>query len=59
MKKILMAIASLAMACGIGFAAVGCGNSDASVGCGREASSGTREAFAKIVANADGKTLEE
>ena len=59
MKKILMAIASAALACSIGFAAVGCGNSDAIVVCGREASSGTREAFDKIVANADGKTLEE
>ena len=58
MKKILMAILSLALALGIGFAAVGCGANDAIVVCGREASSGTREAFDKIVAK-DGKTLEK
>lgn len=58
MKKILIAILSIAMACGIGFAAVGCNSEakDAIVVCGREASSGTREAFDKIVAK-DGKTL--
>ena len=61
MKKILLAVMSLVLACGIGFAAVGCnsnGGSDAIVVCGREASSGTREAFDKKVAK-DGKTLEE
>ena len=59
MKKILMAILSLALACGIGVAAVGCGGRDAIVVIGREASSGTREAFDKIVANANGDKLED
>ncbi len=57
MKKILMAILSLALACGIGLAAVGCGGGDTIVVCGREASSGTREAFDKVAANAAGDTL--
>lgn len=49
MKKILMAIASAAMACGIGFAAVGCGsNGDISV-YNREDGSGTRDAFLELL----------
>ena len=59
MKKILMAILSLALACGIGVAAVGCGGSDAIVVCGREAASGTREAYDKVAANAAGDTLDD
>lgn len=49
MKKILMAIASAALACGIGFAAVGCGsNGDISV-YNREDGSGTRDAFLELL----------
>ena len=49
MKKILMAAASLALACGIGFAAVGCGGSgDISV-YNREDGSGTRDAFLELL----------
>ena len=61
MKKILLAIMSLAMACGIGVAAVGCGGngSDSIVVIGREASSGTREAFDKAVVNAEGESLDD
>ena len=48
MKKILMAIASLAMACGIGFAAVGCGNSGDIRVVSRDEGSGTRSAFTEL-----------
>lgn len=49
MKKILMAIASAALACGIGLAAVGCGGSgDISV-YNREDGSGTRDAFLELL----------
>lgn len=49
MKKILMAIASAALACSIGFAAVGCGsNGDISV-YNREDGSGTRDAFLELL----------
>ena len=49
MKKILMAVASAVLACGIGFAAVGCGsNGDISV-YNREDGSGTRDAFLELL----------
>ena len=48
MKKILMAIASAALACGIGFAAVGCGNSGDILVVSREEGSGTRSAFTEL-----------
>lgn len=49
MKKILMAIASAALACSIGIAAVGCGsNGDISV-YNREDGSGTRDAFLELL----------
>lgn len=54
-----MAILSGVLAVGIGVAAVGCGGGNSIVVCGREASSGTREAFDKVVANAEGTTLED
>lgn len=59
MKKIILAILSLALALGIGFAAVGCAGGDTIVVCGREASSGTREAFDKVAQNAEGESLED
>ena len=45
MKKIILAAASIAMACGIGFAAVGCGTKGDIVVISRESGSGTRGAF--------------
>lgn len=49
MKKILMAVASAVLACGIGVAAVGCGsNGDISV-YNREDGSGTRDAFLELL----------
>lgn len=49
MKKILMAVASTVLACGIGVAAVGCGsNGDISV-YNREDGSGTRDAFLELL----------
>ena len=49
MKKIIMAIASTVLACGIGFAAVGCSDSgDISV-YNRESGSGTRDAFLELL----------
>lgn len=49
MKKILLAVASTVLACGIGFAAVGCGNNgDISV-YNREDGSGTRDAFLELL----------
>mgnify|MGYP002560833248 CR=1 FL=1 len=49
MKKILLAVASTVLACGIGVAAVGCGNnSDISV-YNREDGSGTRDAFLELL----------
>ena len=49
MKKILMAVASAVLACGIGFAAVGCSsNGDISV-YNREDGSGTRDAFLELL----------
>ena len=49
MKKILMAVASAVLACGIGFATVGCGsNGDISV-YNREDGSGTRDAFLELL----------
>ena len=49
MKKILLAVASTVLACGIGFAAVGCGsNGDISV-YNREDGSGTRDAFLELL----------
>lgn len=49
MKKIFMAIASLALACGIGVAAVGCGGGDAINVYNRESGSGTRDAFLELL----------
>lgn len=48
MKKILMAIASAALACGIGFAAVGCGSNGDILVVSREEGSGTRSAFTEL-----------
>ena len=49
MKKILLAVASTVLACGIGVAAVGCGsNGDISV-YNREDGSGTRDAFLELL----------
>lgn len=48
MKKIIMAIASAALACSIGFAAVGCGNSGDILVVSREEGSGTRSAFTEL-----------
>ena len=50
MKKFLLAVMSLVLACGIGFAAVGC-NSDGGdiVVVSRESGSGTRDGFEDVV----------
>lgn len=52
MKKFLLAVMSLVLACGIGFAAVGCNNGntaeDAIVVITREPGSGTRSAFIEL-----------
>ena len=52
MKKFLLAVMSLVLACGIGFAAVGCNNGDtaedAIVVVTREPGSGTRSAFIEL-----------
>lgn len=65
MKKILMAILCVAMACGIGFAAVGCGGekmSDTIAVITRESGSGTRGAFIELTGveqkNAEGKKVD-
>lgn len=66
MKKILMAILCVAMACGIGFAAVGCGGTETMSGTiaviTREASSGTRGAFIELTGiqaeDADGNKVD-
>lgn len=58
MKKILMAIASAALACGIGFAAVGCGAQLGDINVyNRESGSGTRDAFLELVGIKDETTL--
>ena len=49
MKKIIMAVASAAVACCIGFAAVGCGGSQLITVFNRESGSGTRGAFTDIL----------
>ncbi len=49
MKKIFMAIASVVLACGIGFAAVGCGASDTINVYNRDSASGTRAAFIELL----------
>lgn len=54
MKKILLAVASTVLACGIGFAAVGCGaNEDSITVVNRTAGSGTRDAFLEIIGITD------
>lgn len=65
MKKILMAILCVAMACGIGVAAVGCGGekmSDTIAVITRESGSGTRGAFIELTGveqkNAEGKKVD-
>lgn len=66
MKKILMAILCVAMACGIGVAAVGCGGeekmSDTIAVITRESGSGTRGAFIELTGveqkDADGKKVD-
>lgn len=65
MKKILMAILCVALACGIGVAAVGCGGekmSDTIAVITRESGSGTRGAFIELTGvekkDADGKKVD-
>lgn len=54
MKKILLAVASTVLACGIGVAAVGCGaNGDSITVVNRTAGSGTRVAFLEIIGITD------
>lgn len=54
MKKILLAVASTVLACGIGVAAVGCGaNGDSITVVNRTAGSGTRVAFLEILGITD------
>lgn len=54
MKKILLAVASTVLACGIGVAAVGCGaNGDSITVVNRTAGSGTRDAFLEIIGITD------
>ena len=54
MKKILMAVASAVLACGIGVAAVGCGGADGDITVvNRTAGSGTRDAFLEIIGITD------
>ena len=54
MKKILMAVASTVLACGIGVAAVGCGGADGDITVvNRTAGSGTRDAFLEIIGITD------
>ncbi len=48
MKKILVAILSIAMACGIGFAAMGCSEKGDIAKYTREEGSGTRDAFMEL-----------
>lgn len=49
MKKIIMAVASAAVACCIGFAAVGCGGTQSINVYNRESGSGTRDAFLELL----------
>ena len=54
MKKIIMAIASTVLACGIGFAAVGCGAELGAISVyNRESGSGTRDAFVELIGIAE------
>ena len=57
MKKIILAAASIAMACGIGFAAVGCGTKGDIVVISRESGSGTRGAFMELIGLEDNELV--
>ena len=57
MKKIILAAASIAMACGIGFAAVGCGAKGDIVVISRESGSGTRGAFMELIGLEDNELV--
>lgn len=57
MKKIILAAASIAMACGIGFAAVGCGTRGDIVVISRESGSGTRGAFMELIGLEDNELV--
>lgn len=57
MKKILMAAASVVLACGIGFAAVGCGTRGDIVVVSRESGSGTRGAFMELIGLEDNELV--
>ena len=57
MKKIILAAASIAMACGIGFAAVGCGAKGDIVVVSRESGSGTRGAFMELIGLEDNELV--
>ena len=57
MKKIILAAASIAMACGIGFAAVGCGTKGDIVVVSRESGSGTRGAFMELIGLEDNELV--
>lgn len=53
MKKIIMAVASAAVACCIGFAAVGCAGTETINVYNRESGSGTRDAFLELLEISD------
>ena len=57
MKKVLLAIASVVLACGIGFAAVGCGTKGDIVVISRESGSGTRGAFMELIGLEDNELV--
>ena len=59
MKKIILAAASIAMACGIGFAAVGCGSDGDITVVSRTEGSGTRDAFMELIGLEDDQLFED